>query len=116
MGATQSEIAELDELRRKYGTLKSCQNELTESIDKLDQHRASVDQMFQKQQADLKNAIDGIKTHLREIKHEYAIAKSGIDDKQEELKNRMYELKSALDEIKIAEMRHRHGSFMLRKI
>ncbi len=107
MGANQSDSNELEDLKHKYGILKHTNNEITQRLHKLDLERASIDQQFQKQHADFKNTIDGVKSQLRELRHEHDVRKQQIDEDFAELKQRQEELQQGLSEIKISEIRLR---------
>jgi len=112
MGISQSEISEFEEIKRNYGILKYNQAELMLRIDNLDIDRAAIDQNFQKQQTDLKNTIDGVKTQLRELKHGYTIGKQRMDEECTELKQRSQELQESISQLKLAELRIRRGSIL----
>ncbi len=112
MGSSQSDIDDIDNLRRKYGALKQAEQELSERLDRLDIDRASIDQHFQKQCSDIKNVIDDVKKELRQAKQDYNIQKQNIDEEQTELRHRLQEMRESLCEVKIGEMRHRHSSII----
>lgn len=105
MGIAQSYATEYDELRHKYGTIKSEHNELTERVSILDEKSEEVDCQFNGKCISLTNKLEELQNALRELKHEYVTTKREIEDNQSSLKDRIYELNNSLNEIKILDLR-----------
>ncbi len=117
MGSTQSEIIEYDELKHKYGMLKTENNELMERMESLDKKRNEAEQVFKAQCEIIDNKIKELHNLLQELKHEYSESKRQIDDNQSALKDRLYEVNNSINEIKLSEMRirNRRSSFTLHR-
>ncbi len=117
MGSTQSEIIEYDELKSKYGMLKTENNELMERMESLDKKSNEAEQVFKAQCEIIDNKIKELHNLLQELKHEYSESKRQIDDNQSALKDRLYEVNNSINEIKLSEMRirNRRSSFTLHR-
>ncbi len=115
MGANQSDIEFIEDLKRKYGKLKSECVELSDRFDTLAVETASSDQQFQCECTDIKNAIDDLKIRLRELKHDHTIKKQQMDEEQNELKTRMVELNESMALIKIGQLRYHRRSMLINR-
>ncbi len=118
MGSTQSEIIEYDELKRKYGMLKTENNELMERMESLDKKSNEAEQVFKAQCEIIDNKINNeLHSLLQKLKHEFSESKRQIDDNQSALKDRLYEVNNSINEIKLSEMRirNRRSSFTLHR-